>query len=197
MKIFDAANKLICTLALFGVLAGPAIALPIMGSVEYSASMSPLDGPGGNITTLGNADYLDFLGTNLSGTTLGDGAFASLTGTGTLLLADFWLDPFSSPTLVWTSLVGSAPFSFTLTSLNIVQNDSFMELTGTGYFKDLTNVLSDTDAVWSLSAQDAGAPSPRLTFSASTASVPEPNILMLMGLGLTMFGVVNLLRKKA
>jgi len=198
MKIFNAAylRKFICTVALFGVLAGPAIALPIMGSLEYSGALSPMDGPGGNITTLGNADYLDFFAT--SGTTIGDGAFSSLTGIGTLSLNDFWIDPFSSPTLVWTSLVGTAPFTFTLTSmLTTVQNDNFLTLTGSGYFSDLTNTLSDTAAVWSLSAQDVGTPSRILTFSASTASVPEPNALMLLGLGLTMFGVVTLLRRRA
>lgn len=185
-------RKLLAAVALFGIM-GSAMAIPLSGAIEYGTTMSPLDVQDGNIVTLGNADYLDF-DPNTTTVDAAEGAFLSFVGSN-LQLEDFYIDPFTADQLVWTI---PDMFTFTLTSLTIVeQNDHTLELSGLGYFSDLNGFYEDTIGEWSLTAQDAGNPSPILTFSASTASVPEPNALMLLGLSLVMFGFVNSRKKKA
>ena len=170
--------KLLCSVALLGLVSVKAHAGPIIGDLEYNGVVFPTPIP------LSTTTHLDFL--SPSTFALGNGALAPLTGAGTLDLFDFDINPFagstSSPVAVWAQLGVPGGFAFSLTSLVIEhQDDSFLALSGAGFFSAAG--YDDTDAVWSLTMQDTGDPSPILTFSASSA-VPEPEMLTLFGLAL-------------
>lgn len=172
----------VLSISCHSVLAGP-----ITGEISYVGGVVAEDGSG-NTATLGEATFLDFfdLGYVVSG--LGD--FSPLSGT-MVNLHDFSINPFNSPSTVWTG--GS--FEFSLTSITIpIQTDSpFSQLflsgnglfTGTGY--------DDTSGFWTLSAQTASGGT-IVAFSATSVvapSVPEPGALILIAMGLLGLGLIR------
>lgn len=116
------------------------------------------------------------------------GDFSSLIGDiGTI--KDLPFDPFAGPIEDFWS-VGN--FSFDLTSIErgiTSTPETLLVLNGTGIIKDSSLTYADTAADWTFSADTSGS---LFSWNASSASVPEPGILMLMSIGLMGFG----LRKK-
>ena len=175
---------LLCSIAFMGLLSSAAHAGPILGSLSYNGFVAPETGLlGGTPTTLGLATWLNF--TSPSSGAIGGGALSVLTGGATLTLFDFAIAPLTgtlaTPTPVWAQLLGVGDFAFGLTSLTInTQNNAVLVLSGDGVFT--ATGFDDTDAVWSLTAQDFGT-GLVVSFSASNA-VPEPSVLTLLGLTL-------------
>tara|TARA_R110002073_G_scaffold28032_2_gene89493 strand:- start:320 stop:928 length:609 start_codon:yes stop_codon:yes gene_type:complete len=191
-------TALLSSIVFIGLLSGTAYAGPINGSLEYNGIFIPSDAPGSTVS-LATATYLDFL--SPSTFAIGEGDMLGLTGIGTLDLFDFYITPFSgttvSPVLVWSD-AGASDLSFSLTSLVIIDQSTnstgdTLVLNGRGIFTQ--SGFDTTDAVWSLTAQDTGAASPVLTFSAST-TVSEPSMLTLLGLTLLGMGWTRRVKRR-
>lgn len=177
-------SKLICAAAIVGAFSSTALAGPISGEIGYGGKVTPEDGSGTEVS-LGTADFLDFDPGGFVSPGLATGDFSPLNGTA-VALSDFFIDPFSSPSLVWTG----GGFSFTLTSLSIdTQTDSpygQLALSGFGIFEHSS--YDDTIGFWTLTANDSGGDN--VVFSATT-TVPEPGTLVIFGLGLLSLGLIR------
>lgn len=191
--------KLLCSVAFLGMVTGTAYAGPILGSLEYNGRFIAMNSGGFAPTSLGLADYLSFAPTSDGESSTGDiatllgapttgGPFVVGQTTGALNLYSFAIDVFINPTLVWDNTASG--LAFNLTSMTIVQQtvgaaSDILILSGSGLFT--ASGYDDTDAIWTLTAEDAGEDTLILTFSASTA-VPEPSMLALLGLTLMGLG---------
>lgn len=185
--------QLLCLIVVFGAFNNAAQADLITGEIGYVGGVIAEDGSGA-ATSLGTATYLDFF--SMGYVTGANGDFAPLSG-GFVALHDFSISPFNSPSSVWTGGI----FSFYLTSLTIpIQSDDpfgRLFLSGLGTFTGVG--FDDTDGAWTLSAQTA--PSGTIvTFSATSvvqSSVPEPSLLILLGMGLLGVGLTRRRRMNA
>jgi hypothetical protein len=105
------------------------------------------------------------------------------------MIKDLPFDPFASSIEDFWRVDN---FSFDLTSIErgiTSTPETLLVLNGTGIIKDSSLTYADTAADWTFSADTSGS---LFSWNASSASVPEPGILMLMSIGLMGFG----LRKK-
>lgn len=172
------------------LISSVAYAGPILGTLIYVGDFAAEDGSG-NVVALGSADFLNF-STVLAPGAVGTGDLSVLSGTSSIDLADFSIDPFASPTLVWSE-AGAGDISFSLTSLVIeTQTDSVLHLTGFGEIS-ATGFTTST-AEWALTTQST-AFGTIVTFSAGT-SVPEPGMLTLLGFTLVGLGLARRFKLK-
>ncbi|MEM6638545.1 MAG: PEP-CTERM sorting domain-containing protein [Pseudomonadota bacterium] len=158
--------------------AAPAHAAFIEGEITMSGDVAPTGGTG-----LADATGLDFLGDDFEiDQVSGDFATAGIMVGDSGTYNDFSFDPFTSPTTVWS--IGG--FSFVLDQIQIVfRNDVVLALAGTGFITG--NGFDDTMGAWTLTANTSGA---LFNFSSSAASIDEPAMLGLLGLGgLMAFGL--------
>jgi hypothetical protein len=164
-------------------LASNAAALPI---VSGALSMS------GNLSTVPSGSSLSaatgFAFSAISATT-GTGDFSSLAGQ-SLTMPGFSFNPFAPDSELWYKLgfVGK-DYHFYMSSLSIdTQTDKSLQLSGLGY-ADVSG-FERGYGEWILTANSLGS---TFSWSASTATVPEPLTLILFGAGL--LGLFGLRRK--
>jgi len=177
----------ICSLvvALIGVVTFNAEAIPITGDVSFDGGYAI------NSTNLGIATaFTSFTGVEVSSTGGGTGDFASLAPGTAMTMSGFTFSPFSGTPQWWEVTLGTTTYSFDLTSLTILfQSSSVLAMEGAG-IAHITG-LDDTIGTWILTANQL-----RSTFSYSGSSgatpVPEPGILIL--LGISMMSVAGLKR---
>lgn len=176
------------TMAAIGVvmIAGSALALPINGTISFYGHVN-LTGYGVNQNPFLNATGIHFLDakTDLYGSS---GIFTSIPDAQAVTYADFLFRPdlTSSITPLWTLTVNGTTFSFDLSTVTVTATATSLSLHGTGILK--ASGYEDTVGVWDLTTQSGTA---RLSFSASSAPVPEPGTIMLLGsglLGLALYG---------
>lgn len=158
--------------ALILSLSGAANAAFIEGEITMSGAFTPT---GGN--DLGDATGIDFDGGFAIHDANGDFALAGISVGDNGVYADFdFINPLVAPLGPLWSIGG---FSFALEEIAIVfQSSAFLVLQGSGTISAAG--FDDTNAMWSLTANSAGT---LFNFS-SGATVDEPSVLALIGLGL-------------
>lgn len=168
-------------LALAVVLgASPSQAAPITGSVSFSGGFEPTGGTG-----LADATGVDILGdtafVSCALTSSCTGTYAGVTGVVVADYHDFDFNPLGGSTApLWSFVFGGSTYTFDLLSVAIVEQTSVvLGLVGTGILQ-IDGAL-DTLAKWSFSGDTSGGGV--FSFS-STASVPEPASVLLLGLAL-------------
>jgi len=185
-------SLIIKSVFLAGLLAasGVSFAMPISGSFGMMGQFTPLDSSG--VASLDAATKIhftlnEFRAIGTSGTFLDEGLDGSSGD-----IKDLQFDPFTPPVDNFWTL---GDFSFDLTTL--VQEDpdnpSLLSLSGTGLIK-YTGIkdIENTRGSWTFYGTSGGSQFNWLGESeAGGASVPEPMVLALIGIGLVGFGGVR------
>jgi hypothetical protein len=168
-------------------------AQPISGTIDFTGG-AVLNGSLETATTFtsyfGNGVSMP---TVLGGSQTGDYQFVPA---GTQVMIDpFSLNPSSVPPIpLWSFSVNSTHYSFTATSILVVnQSANFLNVEGTGV-ASITG-FADTPATWSFTDTGSGA-GPSFNFGGSIAVVPEPSITpLIMALPLLGFMLFDIRRK--
>jgi hypothetical protein len=152
-----------------------ATAIPIDGEIHFGGAFTPTGG-----SPLSSATEIDFLFTFV---TASDGAFTGLDGTP----ATFNTLDFSSPFTPVTPLWSVASFSFDLESVAVISQSEFLlALSGTGTLH--AGGFDDTPGSWRFSGDRGNV---IFTFSSNSVSVPDANIMLLLGSALIGLGVFS------
>ena len=170
--------------------AGAVSAAPIQGAATFSGNWAPQLADGSDATTA-TAERIAFVGDIAVNDAIGD--FDGAAGT-TANYTDFTFDPFTSPIApLWTFTVGETTFSFDLESVSVsLRSSTQLGLEGMGTVR--ADGYDDTPMQWTFSGDSAGG---ILRFSAAAATVPEPSVVGLLGLGLIAMGAVGVRRRNA
>lgn len=163
------------------------VALPLItGEMEMTGGFYAVDSNGDTVSSADMATGIDFdfFGFDAFRVTTANGDFAGLDGqVGSI--ADFQFDPFVAPiTDFWTIDI----FAFELTDVvRGTTNDpvNFLVLNGVGTLT--ATGFADTDASWTFTGDTTG--SGIFSWSATSTSVPEPGLLVLLSIGLIGFGI--------
>lgn len=171
-----------------------AMATPLTGSINFTGALT-LTGSDSAVTTQ-NATGIQFA--NPSYVMLGaTGAYSGILVLTQVTFNNFTFDPtltLSNP--LWTLTSGTSTFDFILTSVDATRTaPNGLLLNGTGTLQG-TN-YDDSFGTWSLTTQDGNGTSGILSFSATSAPVPEPCTMMLLGAGLLGLSIYGKRRKNA
>jgi len=172
---------------------GSVLALPMLdGGLSMTGSFIPIGAEGAQVPIM-DSTGISFDGSSFLVTTA-TGDYASLVGS-TGMINDFYFIPSSPITPLWS--VGG--ISFAMTSLEydkraLPNNSHDIEIFGTGVLT--ATGFEDTPGYWNFTGQ--GADNANFSWSASSGSssapVPEPATMFLLGTG--MVGFITARRKK-
>ena len=179
---------------MLALIACNAQALPIAGTMGMGGSFYAFDSDGNQTSNAGDATSIDFdfFGFDMFVVNTADGDFSGLAGQyGDI--QDFQFDPYVAPIEDFWS-VGT--FSFELTDVSrgfTADPENFLVLNGIGIISSSIVGLDNTAATWSFAGDTTGTGV--FSWSATSASVPEPNILFLLSIGLIGIGIRKNLKK--
>lgn len=181
--------KLAILAAGFLLASGNVNAIPILGSIGFTGDYKIVGG-----TSLADATGIDIISAKVTGTVDGSFAAEGISAGDAATYNDFTIGAAPINDL-WS--VGS--FSFDLSSMMIdFRSSSLLALSGAGVISSTDPTLDATFGDWVFTANSAGT---NFTFSSSSSStgdaVPEPNVTMLLGLGLLCVGAMRKLHTSA
>jgi hypothetical protein len=161
-------------------IASNAMAVPISGSINFVGASSYLDESGTITNKLTDATGIHFLaGFTMMG---GTGSFASVTPFLPVTFTDFYFNPTLSPTPVnplWSFDYFFKNYNFVMDSVSYGVDGSSLTLNGSGLLH--IDGFDDTLGTWIFTTQGDQMVG---SFSATSAPVPEPGTLLLLGSGL-------------
>jgi len=159
---------------LVGFTAFNAAAIPLYGSISFSGTAA-FDNTDLTLAT----SITSFSGVTVSGTG-GIGNYSAIAAGTSATFTPFTFSSFTSPLVpLWTLTTGGNTYSLDATGLVIAYVDAGnITLKGPG-IAHITG-YTDTPGIWSITGNSAGGTA---SFSSST-QVPEPSVLLLMGVGL-------------
>ena len=164
-------------------IASNAMAVPISGSVNFVGGSSYLDASGAITNNLADATGIHFLiGFTMIG---GTGNYASVPAFITpVAFTDFYFSPTLSPTPVnplwsFTPYFSNTNYSFVMDSVTYSVSGSSLTINGSGLLH--IDGFDDTLGNWIFTTQGDQTVG---SFSATSAPVPEPGTLLLLGSGL-------------
>jgi hypothetical protein len=151
-------------------------AIPITGEIGMTGSFTALKSDSTVTSDLTQAVAIDFADDKFTlNTATGDFTSLTLGSTGTITDVEF--DPFTGPVASFWTIDA---FSFELTSLTkVFANTNVLFLRGTGTISAAG--FDDTAGEWLFSGNTTGG---SFAWSAGTTAIPEPGMLMLLGIGL-------------